>query len=62
MQKERKKSRAKYASTLTPTRHPAFGSGQRAHAIEFNHFKFEDVYASKVYFNSKFDESFHFGD
>jgi hypothetical protein len=30
MQKERKKSRAKYASTHMPTRHPAFGSGHRA--------------------------------
>jgi hypothetical protein len=30
MQKERKKSRAKYASTHLPTRHPAFGSGHRA--------------------------------
>lgn len=30
MQKERKKSRAKYASTHMPSRHPAFGSGHRA--------------------------------
>jgi hypothetical protein len=30
MQKERKKSRAKYASTHMPSHHPAFGSGHRA--------------------------------
>jgi hypothetical protein len=30
MQKERKKSRAKYASTHMPTHNPAFGSGHRA--------------------------------
>jgi len=30
MQKETKKSRAKYASPRIPSRHPAFGSGHRA--------------------------------
>ncbi len=35
MQKEPKKSRAKYASPRMPLRHPAFGSGHRAPLLNF---------------------------
>jgi hypothetical protein len=43
MQKETKRSRAKYASALMPSRHPAFGSGHRARLPDTIWFRFKTL-------------------
>jgi hypothetical protein len=40
MQKETKRSRAKYASSHVPARHPAFGSGHCARLVDKILFQF----------------------